>query len=87
MTRVPGAGFEVYVHAIEGQGGTVLTERIDVLLAGPVRIQIWVCGRFDIRQGHIELWRDYFDWWNVTVATIRGLIGAIVPALRPRPPQ
>src|SRR5262249_19853481 len=25
-------------------------------------IQLWVCGRFDVRDGQIVLWRDYFDY-------------------------
>jgi limonene-1,2-epoxide hydrolase len=86
MDRVPGAGFEVYFHSVSADGPTVLTERTDVLLMGPVRIQLWVCGRFDVRDGRIELWRDYFDWWNLTMATVRGVLGVIVPVLRPKPP-
>jgi hypothetical protein len=31
----------------------------------------------------IELWRDDFDWWNLTLATV---LGVIVPVLRPKPP-
>ena len=84
---VRGAGFEAYIHTISTDGdATVLTERTDVLIVGPVRIQIWVCGRFDVRNGQIVLWKDYFDWGNVAAATMRGLLGAVVPALRPAPP-
>lgn len=84
---VRGAGFEAYIHTITtDDDATVLTERTDVLIVGPVRIQIWVCGRFDVRDGQIVLWKDYFDWGNVAAATMRGLLGAIVPALRPAPP-
>ena len=83
----PGAGFEVYFHAISADGGTVLTERTDVLIFGPVRVQIWVCGRFDVVDGKIVLWKDYFDWLNTVAATVRGLVGAVIPALRPKPPS
>ena len=83
----PSAGFEVYFHAISADGSTVLTERTDVLVFGPVRIQIWVCGRFDVRDGEIVRWKDYFDWGDTIVATIRGLIGAVIPSLRPKPPS
>ena len=82
----PGAGFEVYIHKFSVDGGSVLTERTDVLIYGPVRIQIWVWGRFDIADGEITMWKDYFDWFNFAVATVRGLLGAIVPALKPKPP-
>lgn len=82
----PGAGFEVYFHAISAEGSTVLTERTDVIVFGPVRIQLWVCGRFDVADGKIVRWKDYFDWLNFGVATVRGLVGAVIPFLRPKPP-
>jgi limonene-1,2-epoxide hydrolase len=34
-----GLGFEVYLHSVAADGPTVLTERTDVLLIGPVRLQ------------------------------------------------
>lgn len=82
----PQAGFEVYLHKVAVDGDSVLTERTDVLIFGPIRIQIWVWGRFDVTAGRIVMWKDYFDFWNTTVATLRGLLGAAVPSLRPRPP-
>ena len=84
--RLPGAGFEVYFHSIAGQGGTVLTERTDVLIWGRLRVQIWVCGRFDVEDGRITLWKDYFDWVNVTAALLRGLLATAVPALGAKAP-
>ncbi|HEX3981795.1 MAG TPA: limonene-1,2-epoxide hydrolase family protein, partial [Acidimicrobiales bacterium] len=83
---LPKAGFEVYFHSISNDQGAVLTERTDVLIWGPLRVQFWVCGRFDVRDGKITLWKDYFDWVNVTLAMVRGLVGAVVPAVRARPP-
>jgi len=80
------AGFEVYFHNVAVDGTSVLTERTDVLIFGPVRVQIWVWGHFDVAAGQITVWKDYFDWWNVAAATVRGLVGAVVPSLRPRPP-
>lgn len=81
-----GAGFEVYTHTISVSGSTVLTERTDVLKFRRLRVQFWVCGRFDVRDGRIVLWRDYFDQANILVATVRGLLGVIVPAVRAKPP-
>jgi limonene-1,2-epoxide hydrolase len=83
----PGAGFEVYVHAITADGGTVLTERTDVLKFGRLRVQFWVCGRFDVHDAQIVLWRDYFDQMNIAAAMIRGLLGTIFPAVRAKPPS
>ena len=83
---LPGSGFEVYFHSVAEEGGTVLTERTDVLIWGRLRVQIWVCGRFDVTDGEITLWKDYFDWANAAAAMLRGLVGMVVPALRPRTP-
>ncbi len=81
-----GAGFEVYLHTISASGQSVLTERTDVMKFGRLRIQFWVCGRFDVHEGQIVLWRDYFDQMNFWVATARGLLGTIFPAVRAKPP-
>jgi limonene-1,2-epoxide hydrolase len=81
-----GAGFEVYLHTISADGSSVLTERTDVMKFGRLRIQFWVCGRFDVHDGQVVLWRDYFDQLNFWVATARGLLGTIVPAVRTKPP-
>jgi limonene-1,2-epoxide hydrolase len=83
---LPGAGFEVYFHAISSDQGAVLTERTDVLTWGAFRMQFWVCGRFDVRDGEIVLWKDYFDWANFTIAMLRGLVGVVIPAIRAKPP-
>lgn len=77
------AGFEVKIHRIAVNGSSVLTERTDVLVIGPVRLQFWVCGVFEVRDGRITLWRDYFDMWDMAKALVRGIIGAVVPGLRP----
>lgn len=81
-----GVGFEVYVHTISADGPSVLTERTDVLKFRRLRAQFWVCGRFDVRDGQIVLWRDYFDQVNVMAAVMRGLLGAVFPAVRAKPP-
>lgn len=83
----PQLGFEVYIHAMSTEGSTVLTERTDVLIFGSVRVQLWVCGRFDVNDGRITIWRDYFDWFALTKGVLRGLVGAVVPALGPKPPR
>ena len=77
------ARFEVKTHRIAVNGSTVLTERTDALVFGPVRLQFWVCGVFEVRDGRITLWRDYFDMFDFTKAIVRGLAGAVIPGLRP----
>ncbi len=79
-----GGRFEYRMHAISVDGESVLTERTDALEWGRMRVQFWVCGRFDVRDGEIVLWRDRFDYLTFSVAFLRGLLGIVVPAARPR---
>ena len=76
----------MYLHSISADGPVVLTERTDVIILGPFRSQFWVWGRFDVHDGRITLWRDSFDFLDVVRAIVRGLVGIVVPALRPGPP-
>jgi len=76
-------GVEVKIHRIAVNGSSVLTERTDVLVFGPLRLQFWVCGVFEVSGGRITLWRDYFDMWDMTKALVRGVAGIAVPAVRP----
>jgi limonene-1,2-epoxide hydrolase len=82
-----GAAFDVYIHAISADGPTFLTERTDVLKLGRMSVQLWVCGRFDVRDEQIVLWRDYFDYLSLATATIRGLLGMVFPVARAKPPS
>jgi limonene-1,2-epoxide hydrolase len=76
-------GFEVKIHRIAAEGSAVLTERTDALVIGPLRLQFWVCGVFEVHGGRITLWRDYLDMWDFTKATLRGLAATVFPSLRP----
>lgn len=75
--------FDVKVHRIAADGSAVLTERTDVLTLGPLRLQFWVCGVFEVHHGHITLWRDYFDFLDMFKATLRAVAAIVFPALRP----
>jgi limonene-1,2-epoxide hydrolase len=77
---------EMHVHAISADGPTVLSERTDVLQWGRLRIQFWICGRFEVHDGQIVEWREYYDPLAILAATLRGLLGMVVPAVRAKPP-
>lgn len=81
--------FRVHFHALgcdENDRSVVLTERTDALVFGPVSVQFWVYGRFEVRDGRITVWRDSFDWGDVLMGLARGLVGAAIPAVRRRWP-
>jgi limonene-1,2-epoxide hydrolase len=76
------AAFEVKIHRIAADGAAVLTERSDALIFGPLRLQFWVCGVFEVHNGRITLWRDYFDFFDMLKATVRGVAALVVPSLK-----
>jgi limonene-1,2-epoxide hydrolase len=76
-------GFEVKFHRNVADGATVLNERTDAIVIGPLRLQFWICGVFEVHDGRITLWRDYFDFYDFSKAILRGIVGVAVPALRP----
>jgi limonene-1,2-epoxide hydrolase len=49
------------VRNIAADGDVVLTERVDVFEAPGRRIELPVMGTFELRDGRIAAWRDYFD--------------------------
>lgn len=61
-------------------GDTVLTERVDEITANGVTAPVPVMGTFEIRDGRIVQWRDYFDMG----LTGRLMGGADVSSLLPR---
>ncbi len=48
------------------RGSVVLTERVDTFTLGEKTAPLPVMGAFEIRDGQICAWRDYFDMAQVT---------------------
>jgi len=48
------------------RGDVVLTERIDTFTVGEVVAPLPVMGTFEVRDGKISAWRDYFDLGQIT---------------------
>jgi limonene-1,2-epoxide hydrolase len=62
------AGFTTGVESIEfrvlhiaAAGNVVLTERVDAFTFPNGHIELPVSGTFEVRDGKISAWRDYFD--------------------------
>lgn len=77
----PGLGFGVHIISAAADGDTVLTERIDEIVMGPLRMRFWVCGKFVVNDGVIVVWRDYFDFLDCTKAFLRAVVGVAFPSL------
>ncbi|HVT75674.1 MAG TPA: limonene-1,2-epoxide hydrolase family protein [Acidimicrobiales bacterium] len=52
---------EFDVRAIAANGNTVLTERVDRFIGPDKTMALPVMGTFEIVDGKIAAWRDYFD--------------------------
>jgi limonene-1,2-epoxide hydrolase len=48
-------------HIAETKDGVVLTERTDIFETGGKTLSVAVMGTFELRDGKIFAWRDYFD--------------------------
>ena len=54
-------GIEFRVLNIAAEGAVVLTERVDVFKLPDKSIELPVMGAFEVTEGKIAAWRDYFD--------------------------
>jgi limonene-1,2-epoxide hydrolase len=52
---------EFQMRNIAAAGTIVMTERVDVFTRGDHRIELPVMGTFEVVDGRIAAWRDYFD--------------------------
>ncbi|MEH3130468.1 MAG: nuclear transport factor 2 family protein [Mycolicibacterium neoaurum] len=74
--------FEAVIDHIAVEGSCVLTLRRDVMILGPLRLRFWVWGIFEVREGRIALWREYFDYFAMFRTTWRAVAGLVIPSLR-----
>jgi limonene-1,2-epoxide hydrolase len=54
-------GVRFEIKHIVADGEVVLTERVDTFTLGEKKIKLDVMGTFELRDGKIAAWRDYFD--------------------------
>jgi limonene-1,2-epoxide hydrolase len=81
--------FRMHIDVVRSvaDGPTVLNERVDAIRYGRFRLQFWAYGVFEVRNGRIIQWRDYFDFADFAVGGVRALAGAVIPALGRTPPD
>lgn len=70
-------GFSARMHHIAADGPIVLTDRTDILRFGPVHIEFWVMGTFELVDGRIILWHDHFSFENFLRGTAVGIVKAL----------
>lgn len=67
MARMPATSANWELHAIAQNGDKVLTERTDNFgFADGSTLSVRVMGTFEIADGKIKAWRDYFDMGELT---------------------
>ena len=52
---------EFRIDNIAANGDVVLTERVDVFVLPTGKVELPVMGTFEVKDGKIAAWRDYFD--------------------------
>jgi limonene-1,2-epoxide hydrolase len=58
---IPADDVEAEILHLATRGNLVFTERIDRMTIGGKRVVLPCAGVFEIRDGKIAVWRDYFD--------------------------
>ena len=61
MFAAPAESIAFEMRGIASSGDTVFTERVDHFRIMGKRVALPVAGVFEIRDGKIAAWRDYFD--------------------------
>ena len=51
---------------IVGEGNVVIVERLDRTEVGDIKVDLPCCGVFEMEEGKIKIWRDYFDMGTYT---------------------
>ncbi len=69
-------GFEAHLHHIAANGGSVLTDRTDVIRLGPWATSFGVRGTFEVVDGRIRVWDDAFGWGSAARSALLGLLRA-----------
>ena len=57
----PASEIEFEILTLASRGEVVFTERVDRFTVGGKEIALPVAGVFEVRDGKIAAWRDYFD--------------------------
>ncbi len=71
MFLKPSQSVEFVTLNIAARGDIVLTERVDKFAMAGRNVELPVAGVFEVRDGKIAAWRDYFDmatWTRQTAA-------------------
>lgn len=61
MILTPAKSLTIEIRHIVAEGDVVMTERVDTFLLGDKTVALDVMGTFELRDGKIAAWRDYFD--------------------------
>jgi len=51
---------------IIGEGNVIIVERLDRTEVGDIKVDLPCCGVFEMEEGKIKIWRDYFDMGTYT---------------------
>lgn len=79
-----GDHFEARIHHIAQDGAVVLTHRTDALGRNGKAFDFWVWGSFEVRNGKIVDWHDYFDYAQFSARMLGALPGIAFNAVRRR---
>jgi limonene-1,2-epoxide hydrolase len=60
------SGLKIDIKTLVAGGSNVMVERVDSFQIGGKPFQMEVVGVFEVDQGRIKRWRDYYDLKSIT---------------------
>lgn len=80
------SGFSVSPLSVVEQGDTVISDRIDIAKLGPLWVRFRIKATMKFVDDKVVFWRDSIDYLSLIGWSLRGVLGILIPSLRPRPP-
>ena len=80
------SGLTVSPLSVVQQGDSVISDRVDIAKLGPLWVRFRIKATMKFVDDKVVFWRDSIDYLSLIGWSLRGVVGILIPSLRPQPP-
>ncbi|WP_078287526.1 limonene-1,2-epoxide hydrolase family protein [Mycobacterium sp. D16R24] len=80
------SGLTVSPLSVVEQGNEVISDRVDIAKLGPLWVRFRIKATMKFVDDKVVFWQDSIDYLSLIGWSLRGLVGILIPRLRPQPP-
>ncbi|MFA4090787.1 limonene-1,2-epoxide hydrolase family protein [Mycobacteroides chelonae] len=80
------SGLIVSPLSVVQQGDSVISDRVDIAKLGPLWVRFRIKATMKFVDDKVVFWRDSIDYLSLIGWSLRGVVGILIPSLRPQPP-